>query len=179
MNGLKHRPVVLVAAAAVVITLLAIARPVLYQTAVPVDQASKDAGSTAGPVPVVSVVSLELQRLQTAADELPDSERDPFRFRPLPPPPAARVQAPPPPAFTPPVPVGPPPPRSLGLKYAGWLTIGGEQVGVFVDGRGNTFNGKQGDILEGRYRVLHIGPDSVELAFLDGRGRQSIRLTGQ
>ena len=179
MNGLKRRPIVFVAAAAVLITLLAIARPSLYQTAVPVDQASKSSGTAAGFVPVAPVVNLELHRLQTAARALSDSQRDPFRFRPIPPPPAARAQAAPSPAFTPSVPTGPPPPPSLGLKYLGWLTIGGEQVAVFIDARGNSFKGKQGDILEGRYRVLRIGPDSVELAFLDGRGRQSIRLTGQ
>jgi hypothetical protein len=47
------------------------------------------------------------------------------------------------------------------------------------DGRGNVFNGREGDIIEGRYRVLRIGPDNAELAYVDGRGRQVIRLSGQ
>jgi hypothetical protein len=52
-------------------------------------------------------------------------------------------------------------------------------VGSFVDGRGNVFNAKEGDIIEGRYKVRRVGPDSAELEYLDGRGRQTIRLSGQ
>ena len=59
------------------------------------------------------------------------------------------------------------------------MTLNGQQFALFIDARGNTFRGKEGDVLEGRYRLLRIGPDSVDLAYLDGRGRQSIRLTGQ
>jgi hypothetical protein len=52
-------------------------------------------------------------------------------------------------------------------------------MAAFSDARGNTFTGKEGDVLEGRYRLLRIGQDSVDLAYLDGRGQQSIRMTGQ
>ena len=47
------------------------------------------------------------------------------------------------------------------------------------DGRGNVFNGKEGDVIEGRYRLLRVGIDSADLIYLDGRGRQTIRLSGQ
>ena len=40
-------------------------------------------------------------------------------------------------------------------------------------------HGKEGDIIDGRYRILKIGTESIEMAYLDGRGRQTIRLTGQ
>ena len=40
-------------------------------------------------------------------------------------------------------------------------------------------NGKEGDIIDGRYRLLKIGVESADLAYVDGRGRQSIRLSGQ
>jgi hypothetical protein len=40
-------------------------------------------------------------------------------------------------------------------------------------------NAKEGDILEGRYRVLRVGTESAELVYLDGRGRQTIPLRGQ
>ena len=40
-------------------------------------------------------------------------------------------------------------------------------------------HGKEGDIIDGRYRILKIGTESIEIAYLDGRGRQTIRLTGQ
>ena len=40
-------------------------------------------------------------------------------------------------------------------------------------------HGKEGDIIDGRYRILKIGTESIEMAYVDGRGRQTIRLTGQ
>jgi hypothetical protein len=40
-------------------------------------------------------------------------------------------------------------------------------------------HGREGDIIEGRFRVLRVGVDSIELAYADGRGRQTIRLSGQ
>ena len=52
-----------------------------------------------------------------------------------------------------------------------------QKVAVLTDGRG-VFYGGEGDIIEGRYRILRIGVESVELAYADGRGRQTIRLTG-
>jgi hypothetical protein len=52
-------------------------------------------------------------------------------------------------------------------------------VGVLSDGRGNVFYGREGDIIEGRYLLREVGPASVELSYLDGRGRQTIRLSGQ
>ncbi|MNC87469.1 hypothetical protein D3C83_31970 [compost metagenome] len=77
------------------------------------------------------------------------------------------------------MPTGPPPPPPIALKFFGLAVIRGERVATFSDDRGNTFHGKEGDIIEGRYRVLRIGTDSVDVAYLDGRGRQTIRLTGQ
>ena len=59
------------------------------------------------------------------------------------------------------------------------MTVNGQRRAAFSDERGNTFTGKEGDVLEGRYRLLRIGPDSVDLAYLDGRGRRPIPLTGQ
>ena len=66
------------------------------------------------------------------------------------------------------------------VKFFGLVELrGGVRVAAFTNTRGNTFYGKEGDIIEGRYRLLRISADSVELAYLDGRGRQTIRLTGQ
>jgi hypothetical protein len=53
------------------------------------------------------------------------------------------------------------------------------RVAILSDGRGNVLTGREGDIIEGRYRLLKIGADSVEMTYTDGRGRQVIRLTGQ
>ena len=39
--------------------------------------------------------------------------------------------------------------------------------------------GKDGDIIDGRYAIVKIGTESIEMTYADGRGRQVIRLTGQ
>ena len=39
--------------------------------------------------------------------------------------------------------------------------------------------GKDGDIIDGRYLIVKIGTESIEMTHADGRGRQVIRLTGQ
>ena len=171
-------PVGYITAAAVFVALLVIARPVLYPSANPVQQSSNGAVATSGPLPVVPVVDLNLDRLRKVGGELPASERDPFRFRPKAPPPAPRVQAPVV-VFTPPPPTGPPPPPPIPLKYIGTFSHKGQRVASFSDTRGNSFNAKEGDVLEGRYRLLRIGQDSVDVAYLDGSARQTIPMRGQ
>ena len=57
--------------------------------------------------------------------------------------------------------------RANGVKWA-----------VLSDGK-VTMYGKDGDTIDGRYRIVKIGAESVEVTHLDGRGRQVIRLTGQ
>src|SRR5687768_15839289 len=159
--------------------------PGVNRTAELAPGSSNRAGRVGGPPPDVPVVDLRLERLQAEHDELAEADRNPFRFRPKPPPPpppaprAAVRPAPRPEDFTPPPP-GPPPVPAIPVKYMGVITtVGGQPVAAFTDGRSAVFSGKEGDIIEGRYRVLRIGLDSVELAYLDGRGRQTIRLTGQ
>ena len=34
-------------------------------------------------------------------------------------------------------------------------------------------------MIEGRYRIVQIGEESMQIEHLDGRGRQTIRLSGQ
>jgi hypothetical protein len=78
-------------------------------------------------------------------------------------------------------PAGPPPPPPIALRFIGLVEAPGQagRVAILSDGRGNVFYGKEGDTVEGRYRMLKIGPDAVELSYVDGRGRQTIRLSGQ
>ena len=51
-------------------------------------------------------------------------------------------------------------------------------IAVLSDGKGLPVYGKEGDIILGQFRLIRIGAESVELAYLDGRGRQTIRLSG-
>ena len=54
-------------------------------------------------------------------------------------------------------------------------TAQSQTYAVLRDDRG-VYHGREGDIIEGRYRILRIGQESIELAYVDGQGRQTIRL---
>jgi hypothetical protein len=130
------------------------------------------------------VGDIRLDTLENRADGAANPSRDVFRFeakRTAPPPSSERPTNPAPVDPGPPVPTGPLPPPPIPLRYIGYLDRGGQapRIAVLSDGRGNVFNGKEGDIIEGRYRVLRIGTDSADLIYVDGRGRQTIRLSGQ
>jgi hypothetical protein len=51
------------------------------------------------------------------------------------------------------------------------------KIAVLSDGR-NVFYGQEGETIDGRYRIERIGVESIEMVWLDGRGRQVIRLSG-
>jgi hypothetical protein len=131
------------------------------------------------------VADVRLELLQTEQTGLEPSTRNPFQFKQRPAPPApprvdvgpARgapvIVGPPPP------PPGPPPPPPIALKYIGVLDTAQGKVAVFRDSGGNIINGKEGAIIDGRYRLLRIGVESADLAYADGQGRQTIRLSGQ
>lgn len=128
---------------------------------------------------------VELETLNVQRGEPGDATRNPFRF-------GARAPAPPAGGFTPQqpvnqtalaplvptVPAGPPPPPPIPLKFIGVVEQGGKRIAVLSDGR-STPSGAEGAIILGQYRILKIGAESIEMAYLDGRGRQTIRLTGQ
>jgi hypothetical protein len=135
-----------------------------------------------GPRPVAPV---KLDALASSREEPGDAGRNPFRFKPkAPPPPPPRPPAPPVseaprPVFT--APAGPPPPPPIALKFIGVLErANGVKWAVLTDGKSpNTMHGKEGDIIDGRYLIVKIGTESIEMTYTDGRGRQVIRLTGQ
>jgi hypothetical protein len=137
--------------------------------------------------PAVPVAGVKLELLQQTRPGLEDAERNLFRFEPRVAPPAPveprPAAAPPQPVAPAPVavPSGPPPPPPISLRYIGLVDAPSQagRLAILSDGRGNIFYGKDGDIIEGRYKVLGVSPDAVELSYLDGTGRQTIRLTGQ
>jgi hypothetical protein len=128
---------------------------------------------------------VEAIRLDALAKQRPTPAtrgRDPFRFR-------GREEAPPTPQASapsevagtptevaPPVPEGPPP---IPLRFIGVVRIaqGNQLIAVLSDGTG-IYRGGEGDIIEGRYKIVRVGLDSVELAYLDGRGQQVLRPSG-
>ena len=136
----------------------------------------------AAPQPTTDV---HLEALEAERPKPGPTERNLFRFRekPPPPPPGAGRGTPAPdlPIIT--VPPGPPPPPPLApinLKFLGLVgqAPGKPKIAIFSDGNGPPQFAKEGDVVLGRYRVLKIGEESVEVAYSDGRGRQTIRMTG-
>lgn len=139
--------------------------------------------------PAPPVTDVKLDALKSRTTSLPATARNPFRFNEAP----VRVAAERPndrrgvtaPAL--PVaagPVGPPPPPPLPpipLRFIGLIEApqSAGRVALLSDGKGGLMNGREGDIIEGRYRVLRVGADSLDLSYADGRGRQTIRLSGQ
>lgn len=129
-----------------------------------------------------AVADVRIESLQRSPDVLAEAQRDPFRFRPraVPAPPPLREE-PEQVVDLPPVPVGPPPLPPIQLRYIGVLGAATQpdRVAVLSDVRGNPVYGREGDIIEGRYRLLRISNESVDVAYADGRGRQTLRLSAQ
>jgi len=145
-------------------------------------RAQQGRGSVQAPV-----TDIQLEALNAPREDAPASGRNLFRFEvkaPPPPPPRPPVTATPPPRPVPTgpqAPQGPPPPPPIPLRFIGLLNAPAQagRVAILSDGRGTVLTGREGDIIEGRYRLLRIGADNVEMAYTDGRGRQVIRLSGQ
>ena len=139
-------------------------------------------GGAQGLAPDVDLESLQRERPKPG-----DVDRNLFRFKskPAPPPPGPVMTRPAEPTL-PPQPSGPPLPPPVAsvppipFKFIGILEVPGQsrKVAILSDPRG-VYHGREGDIIEGRYRILKIGTESIEMAEVDGRGRQTIRLSGQ
>jgi hypothetical protein len=180
MNLKVSRQLLVLVALGVPLVVVVMARRA--ETPVGSTRGTSNAGRAATSVAVkeTPVADVRLEVLKTAPSELEPSTRNPFQFKPkaLPRPLASSGRAPVVIA-PPPVPQGPPPPPPISLKYIGVLETAQGRVAVFRDSGGDIVNGKEGDIIDGRYRLLKIGVESADLAYVDGRGRQTIRLSGQ
>lgn len=78
------------------------------------------------------------------------------------------------------VPTGPPPPPPpppINLKFFGFASKPGEPKKVFLSTGEDVFIAAEGDIVNRRYKVLHIGTNSVEVEDVLNNNRQSIPLT--
>ena len=161
-----------------------------YRQFVPADNApvasnGVNSGATAGPVIAAKSLpsAVRLDKLEPV-EAKPSADRNPFRFGappPPPPPPPPRpvvVAAPPSPPVVqgpPPPPPGPPP---IPLKFVGVMQQpNGVKIASLSDGRGMLL-GREGDVLDGRYRIVRIGIESIVMEYVDGKGRQTIPLRG-
>ena len=144
--------------------------------------ARRAAGARAASPEDVGVVNMPSLAITRPGPDV--GARNPFRFRPVAPPPSVelprRPQGPGEMAgpVMPTLPPGPPPPPPITLKFIGVVEQNARlKLAVLSDGR-NVLYGKEGDTIEGRYRIERIGPESIDMAYLDGRGRQTLRLSG-
>lgn len=143
-------------------------------------------GGAANGETILDVPAVRLAALSTARRDPEPAVRDPFRERvravPVP---AQVTPLRPLPGLTQPgsgrgdpaVPAGPPPPPPIPLRLIGLIEVGegGPKVAVLTDGR-DVYYGKDGEIIDGRYRIVRIGTETVEMTYVDGRGRETLRL---
>ncbi len=71
----------------------------------------------------------------------------------------------------------PPPPPPINLKFFGFSNKPGEGKKVFLSQGEDVFIAHEGDIVDRRYKVVHIMPTSVEIEDVLNNNRQSIPLT--
>lgn len=135
--------------------------------------------------------AVRLDTVQAEGARISTSGRNPFRFQsrsvvtpvqPGPGPAMPRPEAPPAPGAVSAGPQGsvtgeaPPPP--ITLKFIGTIEAPGVgKIAALSDGK-FVYHGREGEVIEGRYRIVKIGVESIVMEYVDGRGRQTIRLTG-
>jgi hypothetical protein len=138
------------------------------------------AGARAGSAASVTAPDVHLEALD---DQRPEPEGAPgrnlFRFAPKAPPPRPASSSPATTSAAPNGPPQPPPLPPIAMRFIGLVEAPqhAQKIAILSDGRG-TYQGREGDIIEGRYRILRIGVESIDMAYLDGQGRQTIRLSG-
>jgi hypothetical protein len=70
----------------------------------------------------------------------------------------------------------PPPPPPITLKFFGFANRPGETKKVFLSQGEDVFIAAEGDIVDRRYRVLHISPTAVDVEDVLNNNRQSLPL---
>jgi hypothetical protein len=125
--------------------------------------------------------AIKLSALKDVREET-KGPRDPFGFgvpprppEPPPPPPQPIVAQP----EVPRQPVGPPPRPQIPVKFLGLAedpSRPGKLVSLSINGAVTVV--REGDIVDGKYRLLKVGLESIVMAYLDGQGQQTIRLGG-
>ncbi len=89
------------------------------------------------------------------------------------------------PAMRPPTPViaqpsgppPPPPPPPINLKFFGFATSAGFPKKIFLSEGEDIFVAGEGDIVNRRYKIVHIGDNAVEVEDMLNNRRQSLPLT--
>jgi hypothetical protein len=123
--------------------------------------------------PEVHLEALSVERPKPGA-----ANRNLFRFRPAPPPPSAAARSAAAAAMPSPStgPAPPPPLPPIGLKLTGVGSQGtGPRLAFLTDPFGRSIVAREGETIEGRYKIGRVAESSVEISYLDGRGQQTLR----
>lgn len=118
--------------------------------------------------------TLRMDLLKTSEDvTYKGSGRDIFQNQPEPPPPVPQVVKPvintgPPP---------PPPPPPIPLKFYGFSGNKSGPKQVFLSKGDDIFVAKEGQVIDRRYKIIKIGPNSVEVEDVLTNNRQTLPLT--
>jgi hypothetical protein len=75
------------------------------------------------------------------------------------------------------LPPPPPPPPPITLQFFGFASKPGEPKKVFLAQGDDVFIAQEGDIVNRRYKILHITPTSVEVEDVLYNNRQTLPLT--
>ena len=148
--------------------------------AVPIDPVSgqRRATSPSGEVLDPDELKVKLDALAAKRPGLGEGERNPFRFQPPPAPPPPK---PSPSAVAPIAPIGPPPPPAIPpipLKFMGTVEKPGLTLAALTDCKGYSYAAREGEVVDGRYRVVRIQVESVILEYPNGTGRTTVRKSG-
>jgi len=81
------------------------------------------------------------------------------------------------PKLPPQPPPGPPPPPPINLKFFGFASHAGEPTRIFLAQGDTVFIAYEGQIVDRRYKVVHINPASVEIEDVLNNNHQTIPLT--
>jgi hypothetical protein len=124
-------------------------------------------------------LKVRLDALQAKPPDFGEHERNPFRFQPPPaPPPPPKSVAPPTEPSGPPLPPPPPPIPPVPLKFMGTVEKPGLTLAALTDCKGFSYAAREGEIIDGRYRLVKIQVESVILEYSNGTGRTTVRKSG-
>jgi hypothetical protein len=135
----------------------------------------KPAARKTGPVVLAQSLdpTLRVDLLKTSEDvTYKGSGRDIFQNQPEPPPIPKEIQ---PVINTGPPP--PPPPPPIPLKFYGFTGNKSGLKEVFLSKGDDIFIAKEGQIIDRRYKIIKIGPNSVEVEDVLTNNRQTLPLT--
>ncbi len=125
---------------------------------------------------------IRLSELEPVLEQT-SAARNPFGFGAPPPPPprpAPATPPPPPPRPVTPPPSGPPPLPPIPVKFLGYVEDPKRPGKVVALGIGSEIVvAREGDLVDGRFRLVKVALETIVMSYPDGRGQQTIKLSGQ